>query len=153
LAVLILALLLGGCASAPPSGPGMGQVGSPSDARRQALLQQADLLLGTPYRYGGADPRGFDCSGLVQFVHEAVGVPIPRTTLAQWRQARQVPLQQLRPGDLVFFRIDAGKGRHVGIYEGRGRFIHAPSAGKVVSRASLGNPYWRANLVGGATFL
>ena len=57
------------------------------------------------------------------------------------------------PGDLLFFAIDRQKERHVGIYEGEGLFIHAPSSGKRVSRASLDNPYWRDRLIARRTFL
>jgi cell wall-associated NlpC family hydrolase len=108
--------------------------------------------IGRPYRYGGNSRSGFDCSGLVQYSHEQAGITVPRTTGGQWRHGRPVSQSGLRPGDLVFFSIGPGKARHVGIYEGGGVFIHAPSSGKKVSRASLDNPYWRDRLVGGRSF-
>ena len=120
---------------------------------RSRLLDVATRQLGTPYRYGGADPRGFDCSGLVHYVHRHIGLAVPRTAAAQRQYAQPIPLRRLKAGDLVFFRIDGGKGNHVGIYEGGGRFIHAPSSGKRVSRAHLSNPYWQRHLTGAGTYL
>ena len=121
-------------------------------------------LVGTPYEFGGADQHGFDCSGLAVYAHETVGLDIPRTAREQERVARPVPLSELRPGDLVFFRISArhvnpggidGKGtvvNHVGIYTGGGRFVHAPRRGEVVSYASLEDPYFRRHFVRGGRF-
>ncbi len=151
---LVFALWLGGCAG-PARVPDAALLDDPRplDERRQALLRQADGLVGTPYRYGGADRRGFDCSGLVLYVHRAIGIAVPRTAAAQWRQARKVPVTGLRAGDLLFFRIDRGKGDHIAIYAGGGRFIHAPSGGKAVARANLADPYWRGQLVGAGSYL
>ncbi len=104
--------------------------------------------MGSPYRYGGSDVSGFDCSGLVQYVHRRVGIQVPRTVRGQRADARSVPVSDMQSGDLVFFRIDGDKSRHVGIYEGAGRFIHAPSSGKQVSRAFVHDPYWRKRLIG-----
>lgn len=109
--------------------------------------------MGAPYRYGGSDPEGFDCSGLVRYVYRQVGVWVPRTVREQRAYARKVPMVEIQAGDLLFFDIDDGKGRHVGIYEGHGRFIHAPSSGKQVARASVHNPYWRARLVAAGSYL
>ena len=78
---------------------------------------------------------------------------VPRTAASQLAQARVPDRPNLLPGDLLFFNIDAQKSRHVGIYEGDGVFIHAPSSGKRVSRASLDNPYWGERLVASRTFL
>lgn len=105
-------------------------------------------MVGTPYRYGGAGPRGFDCSGLVYYSYRKAGIAVPRTTGEQYRQSRRVKLSRLQPGDLIFFRISRDKLSHVGIYAGSGRFIHAPSGGKRVAYASLDNPYWEARVIG-----
>ena len=153
---MLAILVLGGCATAPPSRDAwsVSDAGrAATDPRRQAVLHEADAQIGTPYRYGGADPRGFDCSGLVQFVYRSVGLAVPRTAAAQRRHAQPVAVDHLQAGDLVFFRIVDGKGDHVGIYAGDGWFIHAPSGGKAVSRASLANPYWRSQLAGAGTYL
>lgn len=151
----LAALGLSGCGTAPYSGalqydPPDGQTLSPA---RHDVVRVAAEQIGAPYRYGGSGHRGFDCSGLVQYAHRAVGIEVPRTTAAQWSVARTPGRRHLLPGDLLFFYIDEKKPSHVGIYEGRSVFIHAPSAGKEVSRASLDNPYWQQRLIGTKTFL
>jgi cell wall-associated NlpC family hydrolase len=83
---------------------------------------------GTPYVYGGASPSGFDCSGLVSFAFARVGTTVPHNTNAIWGAFPKVPRKDLRVGDLVFF---SGLG-HVGIYVGRGRYVHSPHSGDVV---------------------
>jgi len=113
----------------------------------QALAIAVDMI-GTPYRYGGASPRGFDCSGLVYYAYSKAGIQAPRTTTAQYRETKRVSVSDLQPGDLVFFTLSRGKTSHVGIYAGDGRFVHAPSSGKRVGYASLRNPYWRTRLTG-----
>jgi cell wall-associated NlpC family hydrolase len=125
---------------------------APAD-RRERLVAVAEQQLGVPYRCGGSDDRGFDCSGLVYYAHARVGIRVPRTAASQQRAAQHVPLHRLRAGDLLFFRIDGGKGDHVGIYQGDGRFIHAPSSGKRVSRGRLDNPYWRERLTAVGSYL
>jgi cell wall-associated NlpC family hydrolase len=64
-----------------------------------------------------------------------------------------VPLANLQPGDLIFFSVSNKKPSHVGIYDGRGRFLHAPSSGGSVSYAKLSNPYWRSRVIGAGRFL
>lgn len=116
------------------------------------VLAMARNMLGTPYRYGGADPSGFDCSGLVSYVYRSAGIRVPRTSQEQYRQSFPVATDQLQAGDLLFFRLRPPKISHVAIYEGEGRFIHAPSSGKRVSYASLENPYWKQHLIGAGRF-
>lgn len=138
-ALLLVALLLGACASAPrvrEDGPG---------ARISA---SAVAQLGRPYRYGGSTPEGFDCSGLVLFAHAAAGIRVPRTTDEQHAAARAVQLRKLVPGDVLFFRIDSRKISHVAIYTGDGHFVHAPDSGKVVEIRRLDEPYYRTRVVG-----
>jgi cell wall-associated NlpC family hydrolase len=125
----------------------------PLSGARHRVVKTAAQQIGTPYRYGGNSTKGFDCSGLVQYTHRQSGIDVPRTTALQWKHAAEPRRRHLLPGDLVFFKIGWGKGRHVGIYEGDGVFIHAPSSGKRVSRASLDNPYWRKRMIGARTFL
>ncbi len=155
----LAALALAGCAGNTPRqavviDPGNADQArhSPINPRRGDVVSRAEELLGTPYRYGGSNPGGFDCSGLVQYTHAQAGVRVPRVARAQRRYARQVPVSRLKPGDLVFFRLE-GKTDHVGIYVGDGEFIHAPSSGKRVSRARLDSVYWRPRLIGAGSYL
>ena len=142
LSLVIFLLLAGltGCASTPPEPAAPPAVHLP-------VLDIAVSELGTPYRFGGSTPRGFDCSGLVYYTYYKAGIRVPRSTMAQYRHARPVALKNLQPGDLVFFRIAHRSVSHVGIYAGNARFIHAPSRGRVVSYDSLNDPYWRKRLV------
>lgn len=97
---------------------------------------------GTPYRYGGETPNGFDCSGLVFYAYKLAGKRVPRTTADLHRTAMPVERDALRAGDLVFFNID-GKISHVGIYVDHDRFVHAPRSGRTVSVESLNEGFYR----------
>ena len=144
----ILLFQLAACSHQPVAVQRQGVRESAPDPARNTVLATARDMLGKPYRYGGASPKGFDCSGLVWYSHRKAGIAVPRTARKQMSAAQPVGSRELHPGDLVFFRIDAAKSYHVGIYLGDGAFIHAPSSGGTVSRASLGNRYWRERLVG-----
>lgn len=119
------------------------------------LTLTAVTLVGTPYAYGGADPRqGLDCSGLVQFVYRQVGEYLPHNALAMSRLGHAVEEGKLRPGDLVFFDTLGRPFSHVGIYLGDNRFIHAASAGvEHVMISHLANPYWQAHFDGARRLL
>ena len=133
-AALLLCLALAACATAPER----------SAADRAA--SSAAKMVGKPYKFGGASPAGFDCSGLVQFGYQQAGVALPHNTAQQRRISQRVKLAELRRGDLLFFDQEGKKHSHVGIYLGERRFVHAPSSGKHVRNDSLDNPYWKKHL-------
>jgi len=118
-------------AAAPPSGPFI--------LERVALTAQQ--MVGIPYHYGGNDPRGFDCSGLVFYAYREAGVLVARTSREQLRASQPLDVDQALPGDLVFFRTSK-KAWHVGIYLGDQRFVHAPSTGRAVSIERLDDQYY-----------
>ena len=105
-------------------------------------------LRGTPYRNGGSDPAGFDCSGFVKYVLEQNGVAVPRTVTEQFRAGRQVTDAQLEPGDLVFFSTVSPGASHVGIAIGGDEFVHAPSGAGEVRVERMSAPYWSTRFVG-----
>ncbi len=145
--VLVLAMTAGGCASEPAYPVHRTAVLSRNKLPLPPGASIAAALVGTPYRYGGTSPRGFDCSGLVYYAYRRAGIRVPRTTQAQLRNAYHVPLDQLQPGDLVFFKLDRRPVSHVGIFAGNNRFIHAPSSGKGVSFTAMSDPYWQAHVI------
>jgi len=109
-----------------------------------AVLATADDYLGTPYRFGGTTPAGFDCSGYTQHVFAQNGVSIPRTADAQMDASTRVSASNAQPGDLVFF-VRGGRAYHVGIYTGDGRMMDSPRSGKTVTERSI----WGSNVVYG----
>jgi cell wall-associated NlpC family hydrolase len=160
--LLALALLLGGCGLEVPALP-PGNRSAAVDGSIDGILQhQVDAdggvsslareCVGAPYRYGGDGPEGFDCSGLVQYVFGRSGLRVPRTSTEQYLQAQRVPLEELQPGDLLFFRVSRQKVSHVGIYIEGNTFIHAPSSGSAVCYATLENPYWQTRLQGAGRY-
>ena len=105
-------------------------------------------FLGVPYRNGGSDPSGFDCSGLVQWVFARHGTMLPRETKDQYRVGRGVDLRDVQPGDLIFFETVSRGASHVGIVIGEGRFIHAPNSNGVVRVEPYAANYWIRRYVG-----
>lgn len=105
-------------------------------------------LRGTPYRNGGSDPSGFDCSGFVQYVFGRNGVSVPRTVTDQYRAGRDVDPPAMEAGDLVFFTTVTTGASHVGISIGGDEFVHAPSSTGEVRVERLSAPYWSTRFVG-----
>lgn len=100
---------------------------------QQKIIQEANKYLGVPYVWGGSTPRGFDCSGLTQYVYRAAGIELPRVSRDQARVGRPVDLADIQVGDLIFWGSPVF---HVAIYAGNGNYIHAPSTGDVVRYAN-----------------
>ena len=116
----------------------------PLPAGHPEAAQLALAYLGVPYLWGGSTPDGFDCSGLVSYVYAQLGVALPHFAAAQWGFGAAVPVEDLQPGDLVFFdKLD-----HVGIYLGSGEFINAPHTGAFVRIDTLSEPWYRKHYVG-----
>jgi cell wall-associated NlpC family hydrolase len=103
---------------------------------------------GVPYRNGGSDPAGFDCSGFVQYVFRQAGTALPREVREQFRVGREVDRDDIEPGDLVFFETVSRGASHVGLAIGDGQFVHAPSSRGVVRVESLASSYWAPRYVG-----
>jgi cell wall-associated NlpC family hydrolase len=142
-ALLMFAMLLAACTPFQRGTPGPA-ASSPG----AAALLAAESRIGAPYRYGGAGPDSFDCSGLAAYAYLQAGIKLPRTSSQQYAIARPVPRRDLRPGDLVFFRLTGREVSHVGIYAGDGRFVHAPQSGGNVRMASLDDEWFSERYAG-----
>lgn len=115
----------------------------------ERAVKHALAVIGSPYRFGGTSPAGFDCSGLVRYSFALAGLELPRDTREQRRSSRVLGRdEQPRTGDLLFFK----RGRrdnnlHVGIYLGEGRFVHSPSRGGAVRIERLDDAHWRRTFI------
>jgi hypothetical protein len=161
-ALLFVSSLTWACASSGavprpfPLPGGTSTPGLPSPARAEgaaavdgySVSSTALSLRGAPYRNGGTDPQGFDCSGFVQYVYDQHGMKMPRDVRQQFEVGREVDAQALEPGDLVFFTTVAPGASHVGIAVGGDQFVHAPSSAGVVRVESLSSQYWANRFVG-----
>lgn len=154
-----LCLTLGGCATAPSTSESGDQqrasaLSSADEASgqtvetfgfqnvRAALMAEYESWKGTPYRFGGESSAGIDCSALMQRIfRDGLGLDLPRSTSGQALIGQRVDKDALKTGDLVFFKPEQS-GRHVGVYLGDGRFLHASSS-KGVRISRLDNPYWQ----------
>lgn len=138
---LLACLILAGCSSQTP--PPSGRL-SDSIVVVAKLNEQLNQWNGTPYRYGGLDRNGVDCSGFVyRTFRDRFDMQLPRSTEQQTELGTKVSRDELLPGDLVFFKTGSGQnGLHVGIYDTDDQFIHA-STSRGVTRSSLNNSYWR----------
>ena len=131
----------------PPASVPVGTFGGRS-AVAYGITGTALGLRGAPYRNGGSDPSGFDCSGFVQYVYGRNGVRVPRTVVEQFRSGRDVDTVAMEPGDLVFFTTVTPGASHVGISIGGDEFVHAPSGYGEVRVERLSAPYWSTRFVG-----
>ena len=122
-------------------------VGSWQPQSPDTVLRVAREFIGVPYRWGGVDPNGWDCSGFVQEVYRLGGHQVPRMADAQYEACAKVQKEMMLPGDLVFFNTDGSGVSHVGIYTGDGRFLHASSSRGVVED-TFQEGYFSTRLVG-----
>lgn len=112
--------------------------------KRKRVLELMRRHEGTPYRYGGTTPAGFDCSGFTQYVYRQVGIKLPRTSSMQRRAGRTIPRSQARPGDLVYMP------GHIGIYIGNGMMYDSPRTGKRIgARKIWSNNYQIIRVING----
>ncbi|MBS2099235.1 C40 family peptidase [Carboxylicivirga linearis] len=122
------------------------------ETKPSSLKKEARNWLGTRYRYGGTSKSGVDCSGLSgQIYRQVYNITLPRTSADQYRQAKKVSKSGLKPGDLVFFKINSGRVSHVGIYLGNDEFIHASTKRGVVI-SSLNETYYKRYFAGGGRY-
>jgi len=143
--VLLLSVVLGlaACAGSPPRAASATTAIGSENAEVGRAADHALAMVGAPYRYGGIDPEGFDCSGLVQYSFRKIGMSLPRDTRSLRKIGVQIDLDDLAKGDLVFFDQEGKKSSHVGIYLGGGSFVHAPSTGGKVRADKIHLAYWR----------
>lgn len=117
-------------------------------ASGQSVVKTARSAIGTPYVRGGRNPGGFDCSGLVQWAYQSVGVKLPRTAREQSSIGQRIMrVEDMRAGDIVAFRHPR-RGYHTGIYVGDGKFVHSPRRRSSVKISSLDDPYFNNTFLG-----
>jgi cell wall-associated NlpC family hydrolase len=150
----------GGEPSAPPEDSGAtnpSSLASPLDPSRPLILPSpsrplwvltAMSLRGTPYRTGGSDPGGFDCSGFTQYVFAQYGIALAREVRDQFLQGKSVQADAIAPGDLLFFSTTGPGPSHVAIAIGGDEFVHTPSSTGVVRVEHLSVRYWSARYLG-----
>lgn len=121
----------------------------------QSVTGYALELIGVRYKFGGETPeRGLDCSGLVKYVFEQVmGVALPHSARGQANVGEKVDMEELRPGDLVFFNTRRFANSHVGIYLGDNSFIHAPNRRGAVKITSIDDRFWKKRFNGARRLL
>ncbi len=117
-------------------------------SKAQAIIATAKQYIGVPYLWGGTTPKGFDCSGYVQYVYRQHGISLNRTTVTQYQHGTYVSKSDLQPGDLVFFQNTYKAGiSHIGIYIGNSQFIHASSS-KGITISNLNSSYYTSHYYG-----
>jgi cell wall-associated NlpC family hydrolase len=161
LAILLAASVSGACAArggvpVPRPFPGASLPPSavepapepPAPVPVPELISTALRFRGVPYRNGGSDPSGFDCSGFVQYVFGQFGTLLPREVRDQYQLGRNVDLDDVQAGDLIFFETVSRGASHVGMVIGGGEFVHAPSSRGVVRVERYDSEYWARRFVG-----
>jgi cell wall-associated NlpC family hydrolase len=121
-----------------------------TEADKKKLLDYAKYFKGGKYVWGGTSPKGFDCSGYVQYLYKKHNINLPRTAWGQSKQGVSVDKNDLKKGDLLFFLTDKKRGipvTHVGIYIGNGEFIHAASKKKGIIISPIYHGYYAKKFV------
>ncbi len=137
----------GGASARPPEPAGV-LPGMAPGADGYAIAGTALALRGSPYRNGGSDPSGFDCSGFIWYVFGQHGVRVARTVGEQFRDGTEISSDAVQPGDLIFFTTQGTGVSHVGMAIGGDEFVHAPSTRGEVRVERLSAAYWSARYVG-----
>lgn len=119
---------------------------------RGDIIETALSQMGNKYRRGGTAPdNGFDCSGFMYWVFSQHGYELPRRAVAQSQVGEKVKRGELKPGDLVAFKIRTGY--HTGLYIGGGKFVHSPRPGKSIEEADMNEAYWAKSFIGARRIL
>ena len=121
-------------------------------SNREKIISEVNKYIGVPYIWGGSDPNGFDCSGLIQWtLKKTHDILIPRTTKLQslqWSSLINLDLNQIQVGDLIYFKTtQKNQISHVGVFSGNNEFIHAPNRSENVKISKLSN-YWIKKFAG-----
>lgn len=150
----LLAAIVGGPSATAGGEVTLGAVSTSADGGKVVSL--AKSVLGRPYIWGAAGPAAFDCSGLVFWVYQQLGVSVPRTADQQYAWATPISPPELAPGDLTFYESTYPapyRITHVGIYAGGGVVLMATTSGDFVRAVALSDPYWRAHFAGAGRIL
>lgn len=162
-------LQLSGLVEAPPKADDIPEFPSLDDLEVEARLERLSKLppsrgldivrtgltqKGRRYRWGGTAPAsGFDCSGFTQWTFQQHGISLPRTAQEQYHTGVSVSRQELRAGDLVFYKINRRGRWHVGIYMEDGTFVHSPRRGRNISEANMSDSYWAKRYKGARRYV
>jgi len=142
--IIAISLVTYGCASSPNAGKGRGNPKAGLE-----ILKTAKSQIGKEYCFGGISPKtGFDCSGLAWWSHKKNDINIPRQSWDQYDRGQKISRKNLLPGDLLYFETYKKGASHVGVYDGKGGFIHSPNSNKKVQRTSLTNSYYKKRYLG-----
>jgi peptidoglycan endopeptidase LytE len=138
-----------GAGAAFAAAPAPAVLQPPASAPGPQVADLAQQYVGSPYRWGGTSPAGFDCTGFVMWVYAQFGVHLPHNEAGQLASGDRVGADDLQPGDVLVFANTYRHGlSHVGIYVGDGRFVHAVDERHGVAVSSLWDGYWAPRLVG-----
>ncbi|MBS4168332.1 SH3 domain-containing C40 family peptidase [Parachlamydia sp. AcF125] len=122
---------------------------NPTFVGREQMCNLSLQFLGLPYTWGGRSSFGYDCSGFVQMLYRQMGIYLPRDTKDQinWKGLTAISVEELSPGDLIFFGLAEDKIRHVGLYLGNNQFIHATVAENLpyIRISKLSDPEWNGS--------